>query len=192
MPLLAKSRATTDLQRASEVSRLVELKELVLQSIQAQTDGPFTTPPSGQVNLNAIVNRSGVVNFDEKANALTVRMELTLQTRILPQNMPAGVSGPELLKLSCAFLLVYQPYQPGSLNKLTDRDQAFRAFSDLNATTNVWPYFRELVQSTAARMRLPPLILPLFRAVQPAPAGGEVASQEVRDSKRMTKAKERR
>jgi preprotein translocase subunit SecB len=33
----------------------------------------------------------------------------------------------------------------------------------LNGVFHVWPYWREMVQNTLARMGLPPLILPVFR-----------------------------
>lgn len=36
-------------------------------------------------------------------------------------------------------------------------------FARLNGMYNVWPYWREFVQSMVTRMNLPPLVLPLFR-----------------------------
>src|SRR6266566_2163153 len=39
----------------------------------------------------------------------------------------------------------------------------FDAFGERNGIYNVWPYWREFVQSTTARMGLPPLTLPVFR-----------------------------
>ncbi len=38
-----------------------------------------------------------------------------------------------------------------------------KAFLDVNAAFNCWPYWREFVQSTAGRMNLPPLTVPFFR-----------------------------
>jgi hypothetical protein len=43
-------------------------------------------------------------------------------------------------------------------------------FSAYNTSMNVWPHAREFVQSMAARMMLPPLILPLFRPAETIPA----------------------
>lgn len=37
------------------------------------------------------------------------------------------------------------------------------AFGKLNGVYNVWPYWREYVQSVAVRMGLPPLTVPVFR-----------------------------
>ena len=45
--------------------------------------------------------------------------------------------------------------------------QELEAFGEVNAVFNAWPYWRELVQSSLARMLLPPLTLPVFRVVPP-------------------------
>jgi preprotein translocase subunit SecB len=41
-------------------------------------------------------------------------------------------------------------------------------FAQVNAVFNVWPYCREFVQTTTARMGLPPIVLPLFHATDGA------------------------
>lgn len=51
------------------------------------------------------------------------------------------------------------------------------AFSHTNAMLNSWPYWREFVQNTVARMNLPPLTLPLFRLVAPPPPQGKPTPQ---------------
>ena len=38
-------------------------------------------------------------------------------------------------------------------------------FGDVNAVFNAWPYWRELVQASLARMSMPPLTVPVFRVV---------------------------
>ncbi len=40
-------------------------------------------------------------------------------------------------------------------------------FGKLNALYNAWPYWRELVQTTVARMALPRLVVPVFRIARP-------------------------
>ncbi len=50
----------------------------------------------------------------------------------------------------------------------------FKQFSDANGIYNAWPYWREFVQNTVARMGLPPLAIPVFRLVRSsAPSPGE-------------------
>ena len=40
---------------------------------------------------------------------------------------------------------------------------ALARFAETNGVFNAWPYCREFIQSTTARMGIPPLVLPLFR-----------------------------
>jgi hypothetical protein len=46
--------------------------------------------------------------------------------------------------------------------------EAANAFKDGNAIFNMWPYFREYLQNSLARMGLPPLTAPFLR-LQPKP-----------------------
>ncbi len=41
-----------------------------------------------------------------------------------------------------------------------------RGFAEVNAVFNAWPYWRELVQASLARMSLPTLTVPVFRLGQ--------------------------
>lgn len=43
-------------------------------------------------------------------------------------------------------------------------EAALIEFAQLNGVFNVWPYWRELVQSTLGRMNLPGLLVPIFKA----------------------------
>ena len=57
------------------------------------------------------------------------------------------------------------------------KDESFsteelKAFADFNAVFNAWPYWRELVQTSLARMSLPVLTVPVFR-VTPSEAPEE-------------------
>lgn len=71
------------------------------------------------------------------------------------------------LRISVLFELWY-----GLPEKLRPTPEETRAFSQTNAMLNSWPYWREFVQNTVARMNLPPLTLPLFRLVSaPSPRG---------------------
>jgi hypothetical protein len=48
--------------------------------------------------------------------------------------------------------------------------QQVQAFAKTNGMLNIWPYWREYVQSATLRAGLPPLTLPLFRVVYENPA----------------------
>lgn len=50
-----------------------------------------------------------------------------------------------------------------------------RAFANTNGMLNVWPYWREFVQSITSRAGLPPLTLPLFRVrIAPTVPAGHI------------------
>jgi len=40
------------------------------------------------------------------------------------------------------------------------------SFAQTNGVYNAWPYWRELIQNTFARMNLPPVVLPLLRVAR--------------------------
>ncbi len=46
------------------------------------------------------------------------------------------------------------------------RDELFEAFAKVNGVYNSWPYLREVVQNTFARMALPPIVLPVYRVTK--------------------------
>jgi len=45
-----------------------------------------------------------------------------------------------------------------------------QTFANLNGIFNVWPYFREFIQSTFAKMSFPLVVVPLMRIGPPPPA----------------------
>ena len=74
-----------------------------------------------------------------------------------------------VIVISASFALLYKLE---SFEGLTQ--ESFKQFSDVNGIYNAWPYWREFVQNTVARMGLPPLAIPVFRLVQSsAPSAGE-------------------
>ena len=55
--------------------------------------------------------------------------------------------------------------------------EELEAFGEVNAVFNAWPYWRELVQVSLARMSMPPLTVPVFRVV-PADTADEAEDDE--------------
>ncbi|MCY4075174.1 MAG: hypothetical protein OXH04_07075 [Acidobacteria bacterium] len=49
----------------------------------------------------------------------------------------------------------------------TFSSEELEAFGEVNAVFNAWPYWRELVQASLARMSMPPLTVPVFRVAPP-------------------------
>ena len=63
-----------------------------------------------------------------------------------------------VLTIEVSFVLAYEL---PSFDGLTQ--EGFDQFADFNGVFNAWPYWREFVQNTVARMGLPPLTVPVFR-----------------------------
>lgn len=131
-------RATTaDARRVSRVVPFVSLQQVILTEVTAKRADQV---PAQSVPFN--MNAAGAKNLSE--GRLDVRVRLTFATR-----EPA-------LEITAVFALVY------ALSKPISDDDA-RAFAQLNAIFNAWPYWRELVQSIATRMGLPPPVVPLMK-----------------------------
>jgi preprotein translocase subunit SecB len=72
---------------------------------------------------------------------------------------PDKTAGDEIsLSIQARFLLAYKI---NSLKGITKKN--IEAFGNVNGIYNAWPYWREFVQNTIARMGLPKLTIPVFR-----------------------------
>jgi hypothetical protein len=61
------------------------------------------------------------------------------------------------LELFAEYLLTYSLVDADDVS-----DRELEHFCYLNATANIWSYWREIMQSTTTRMGLPPLVLPVL------------------------------
>jgi preprotein translocase subunit SecB len=100
------------------------------------------------------------MNAVPQAN-LESRTELRVLIKYSAQARRSSKSVAEIT-LSATFELMY--HLPDSAEPSRT---GIAAFAHTNAMLNSFPYWREYVQSTVARMGLPPLVLPLFRIVPP-------------------------
>lgn len=64
--------------------------------------------------------------------------------------------------IEASFLLAYKIENFEGLTQ-----EGFELFANLNGIYNAWPYWREFVQNSIARMGLPSLAIPVFRIVKP-------------------------
>ncbi len=60
------------------------------------------------------------------------------------------------LKIEAVYVLVFE-------TKLKITDDFFEIYKETSLPLNVWPFFRELVNSITGRMNIPPLTLPLLK-----------------------------
>lgn len=78
-----------------------------------------------------------------------------VETRVSPSDDPKAVP---YVQVKVSFEVSYRLPDGFSATR-----QELEEFARVNAVFNVWPYFREFIQSTTARMGLPPIVLPLYR-----------------------------
>ena len=61
-----------------------------------------------------------------------------------------------VLKIECTYQLYFKSHQNIS-------DDFFDVYKNYSLPLNVWPFFREFVNSMTSRMSIPPLVLPLLK-----------------------------
>jgi hypothetical protein len=85
--------------------------------------------------------------------------KITVQTLLAVAAKSASDEDTNCVRLSikAKFLL---DYSVKSLEGITD--EILDAFGKVNGIHNIWPYWREYVQTTTCRLSLPPLVLPVL------------------------------
>jgi hypothetical protein len=104
------------------------------------------------------------VEADKEENRFRITVSYAIQA--------ARQEGAPDIQIDASFELLYS--LPPNVDAQSDEVQAF---ANTNALLNSWPYWRELVQTTVARMNLPPLTIPLFR-IGPTPEKKDLPSLE--------------
>ena len=163
MPLVIQV-AQPDLVLASKVARVVELQQVKLVQSSFRTRVEKFTERNRQSKYPDRPVELSVVTSERAAAASSV-----IRTLVDFRCLGIRVAGSRKLKVfdsACKFVVEYSypqsiEFSPGEL----------RAFAHTNAVLNTWPYWREYVQSMAARASLPPLIVPLLqvRPISPQP-----------------------
>jgi len=116
------------------------------------------------------------VKFTFKSKALTappniLRLEIAFRMAGVeePSQEDVDAERPESLKsepvvlVECAYEVDYLLRESFAISA-----EHKKAFKDGNGIFNIWPYFREYLQSNLQRMGLPPLVAPFLR-LQPKP-----------------------
>lgn len=107
------------------------------------------------------------VSFQFKSKPLPaphgmLRIEVSFQMIGVAEAEGDGAAGKSkadpAVVVDCAFAADYELAPDFAI-----RPEHVKAFKDGNAIFNVWPYFREFLQSSLQRMGLPPLTAPFLR-----------------------------
>jgi preprotein translocase subunit SecB len=139
-------KSLSELVRAvSDRVQILEVRLLESRSEQKQ----FDVEVPGHITTSIDVD----THFDSDNLRLSVYPHLHLlvkQKNAAPQDY--------FLRIEARFVVTYQVRSDEGLNQSN-----YDAFAERNGIYNVWPYWREFVQSMTARMGLPPLTIPVFR-----------------------------
>ena len=139
-------KAVTELVRAvADQVQIVEVRLLESRSEQKQ----FDREVPGRITTSIDVD----THFDAESHRLSVYPRLHLHVKE-KDSLPDDY----FLKIEARFVVTYQVRSAEGLTQ-----DNFDAFAERNGIFNVWPYWREFVQSMTARMGLPPLTVPVFR-----------------------------
>lgn len=148
----AKAKATpTTMDLAARVSERVEIRHVRLVETLAKRKQPRGKLPE---RLNSDITVSTTTDADKLT--IVVHPRFTLVGRFADDS-----SDEEGLRIEATYAA---EYTVPTMEGLSEED--FKAFGELNGIYNVWPYWREYVQSLTTRMGFPPLTLPVLRPVQ--------------------------
>lgn len=163
----------TEYQRAAAVARFVEVGDVSLVSMGAELLVPKARA-LGADEARLAFDKKTSFEFDEETRSLTVNVKLIFNVKGAFHQKAHGkekrsdTTEEDLLRVACAFRLQYAFNVKGG-PPADERDSFFAAFANVNGMFNAWPYVRELVHSTVARMGLPPMILPVYRVASETP-----------------------
>ena len=141
---------------AGKVAAHSELRNIVLVDGRSALSPEFVAngcrmPPDGWSVQTASSRAKGWIRNN---NILCTLIRFTLTGR------EKEAAKEPVISITASFLAEYQLAEGFSP---TAAEQ--KAFMEANAVFNCWPYWREFVKSTTARMNLPPLTLPFFRVL---------------------------
>lgn len=146
-------RQTKKIEPLKEIAPLItalQIKDIRLIEASVKTN-IRTATEAGEVDL-AIDSSASVKDYTKDTGIFSVVAEINARLVPVESERDPAVS------VRAAFELRYSlpkdlKVSPAQLN----------TFARINGIFNAWPYWREFVQSTIARMNLPPVTLPVFR-----------------------------
>lgn len=149
----------TEYQKAAKVAQYVEILDVSLDASEACLLAPREQAYRAREWI-LFHTKSCSYIFKEEVREIWATVRLSASFRSSEDDAA------EIVRCSAVFSVGYQFNAVGGPSP-EERDDFFSAFANVNAVFNVWPYFRELVQSSLARMGLQPVALPVYRVNQP-------------------------
>ena len=138
---------------ADELKRLIAEVEIEgVRLVEATAETKVRSPAdTGAVDL--LVNRTAEIS--ERQDSKTFFVMAKMRAQLVPEQAKEEPR----VSIETSFELQYR--LPEGFRADPD---TLTTFAQTNGIYNAWPYWREFVQSTFARMGLPPVVLPLLRA----------------------------
>jgi hypothetical protein len=124
---------------STAIAPFIHIRQIRLVKSAVESNSLDVVEPS---QLQHSFDATTVLN--QEAGTLSVRASLM-------------VSAGEFVQIDADFLLDYSVDKPSPVS-----DEMATAFGKMNGIHNVWPYWREYVQSISVRVGLPPITLPLM------------------------------
>lgn len=150
----SKQKEITLVEQALLVSRRVQLEDVrLIKSLS------FMEPEALQGEKEFKITPTTKVLPDKEKKQIIVFVSFKFKS------FGIGKPDKQIIGIASEFLLTYTI---SGFEGLTD--EGIKEFGNLNGVFNAWPYWREFVQNTIARMNLPPLTIPVFRIFAPKKA----------------------
>ncbi len=130
----------------NKILKNIELMNISIIKTQAEIDRNIV---SGKLNINT----KSRVKFTQDDKSLNVIYSYNLLLFIPEKNVKVA-----LIKVNFEIIFI-------KLKKIEISQDFFEIFKEVSLKYTLWPYFREFVQNMILRMNLPPLTLPMVKAI---------------------------
>jgi hypothetical protein len=152
---------TTNIELAKKISKHVDLLLVTLRKADIRADfDPFEIPDDMELTQKYRCGYDTSTHADNGRLAVFVELAFSAREKgeITNEESTEVELGSEVVALDATFLLVY------ALDSSIDLDpKCVEHFANVNGPYNVWPYWRELVQTAAGRVGLGNITVPVFR-----------------------------
>ena len=161
----------TNLERASLVSRSVEIESVTLTQIEMDADlDPQEVPRELRLRQQFRCRY-------ETRESQRDRLFVYVQPSFRRERSPARAGRTPRGRAECNV-----PRRLSDRGSASFPEDALQYFADLNGTYNVWPYWRELVQTFTGRAGLSGIVIPVFKPpVRPVPIQEELTLEQTRE-----------
>ncbi|ADE13262.1 hypothetical protein Nhal_0041 [Nitrosococcus halophilus Nc 4] len=167
----------------NEAANHLVLGAIYLKGSQTFKEDNFSTSRKGQ----RIQHQSfrGLLHCDiqskEKNNkqVFLYKYIFSVGVRLVDSGLEEGDKGFVLVSIEAEF----------ETNYLSDKlleEECIEAFGKLNVGYHVWPYWREYVQSTCARMGINPIVVPLYTDLQKKQKKGNYPKKSKESSRKAS------